>query len=194
MIAHQKIIRDSHAQEHDPLLAEKLCECGCGKPTSVITHSDPKRGYIKGRFMRFVRGHRLKTTHGMTGTPEFKAFYDAKYRCTRSNHASWGDYGGRGIEFRFTSFEEFLGHIGLKPSAELTLDRINNDGHYEIGNVRWAPRSIQNKTKRYLTRFSADDISGMKALRAQGWTLYKIAAEYRTAAPYISRLLRKRAA
>jgi hypothetical protein len=46
------------------------------------------------------------------------------------------------------SFEAFLSDVGWKPSPEHSLDRIDVNGNYEPGNVRWATRSEQayNKT------------------------------------------------
>jgi len=44
-------------------------------------------------------------------------------------------------KFKFSSFEEFLAEVGKKPGSGYSIDRINNDGHYEPGNVRWATRS-----------------------------------------------------
>jgi hypothetical protein len=88
--------------------------------------------------------------HGLSGTPEYKAFACAKIRCTHPNAKRYKDYGGRGIEFRFSSFEEFLTMLGPRPEG-MTLDRINNDGHYEPGNVRWATWSEQNKNRRSFT-------------------------------------------
>lgn len=70
--------------------------------------------------------------------PECIAYQRAKDRCTRRNAPQFPRYGGRGIEFRFKSFTEFLAHIGKRPSPRHQLNRINNDGHYEIGNVEWA--------------------------------------------------------
>ena len=43
----------------------------------------------------------------------------------------------------FNSFEEFLEEIGPKPSKHHTVDRIENDGHYAPGNVRWLTRKEQ---------------------------------------------------
>ena len=83
----------------------------------------------------------------MHRTPEYRAFVMAKSRCTNPNVKSWTDYGGRGIEFRFTSFEQFFAHIGPRPTPKHSVDRIENNGNYEVGNVRWATRSEQEKNK-----------------------------------------------
>jgi hypothetical protein len=50
------------------------------------------------------------------------------------------------------SFQAFLDHIGPKPDASLTLDRIDNDRGYERGNVRWANWSTQSSNRRYAKR------------------------------------------
>jgi hypothetical protein len=36
----------------------KLCECGCGQPTSIAKENRPRNGYVKGEPVRFVRGHK----------------------------------------------------------------------------------------------------------------------------------------
>lgn len=46
------------------------------------------------------------------------------------------------------SFSEFLAHIGPRPGPDYSVDRINNDGDYEPGNVRWATRSEQMRNRR----------------------------------------------
>jgi hypothetical protein len=84
------------------------------------------------------------------------AFSSAKSRCSDKKVPCYKNYGGRGIEFRFTSFEQFLEELGRKPRG-LTLDRIDNDGHYEPGNVRWATWSQQNKNKGRRLEIEGDD-------------------------------------
>jgi len=69
-------------------------------------------------------------------TPEYKCYRNARQRCTDPNAAYYERYGGRGIKFRFKSFQEFYSYLGPKPKR-YELDRIDNDGHYEPGNVRW---------------------------------------------------------
>lgn len=72
-------------------------------------------------------------------TPEYRAYSDAKSRCQNPNHQHYRLYGGRGTEFRFTSFAEFFAAIGgPRPSPKHALSRQNTDGHYEVGNIRWA--------------------------------------------------------
>lgn len=82
-------------------------------------------------------------------TAEYRAYHDARYRCTSPKAAAYPRYGGRGIEFRFQSFEEFLAEVGPRPSNLYQLDRKNPDGHYEPGNVRWVHRLVSglNKSK-----------------------------------------------
>ena len=70
----------------------------------------------------------------------------AKSRCTNPNVAQYKDYGGRGIQFKFDSFNAFLNELGPRPFG-YTIDRINNDGHYEVGNVRWATRKENAENK-----------------------------------------------
>lgn len=137
--------------------SNKLCECGCGELTHLVKLTDNRRGVVAGEPRRFLPGHHNKNRTTLLGRPwkefeaEYFAYRAARNRCTNPNNKAWHDYGGRGIEFRFTSFEEFYKHIGPKPEG-LTLDRIRNEGHYEIGNVRWATWSEQNLNKRPMNR------------------------------------------
>jgi len=81
-----------------------------------------------------------------------------KDRCHNPSHAASRYYGGRGItvadEWR-DNFTAFYAHIGPKPSPDHSLDRINNDGNYQPGNVRWATWSQQNKNRRPYKRRGA---------------------------------------
>lgn len=82
-------------------------------------------------------------------TPEYQAFHAAKKRCTtdeRARHFKW--YGKRGIKFLFASFQQFLESVGRKPSPKHWLDRINNDGNYEPGNVRWTTPCESQRNRR----------------------------------------------
>lgn len=73
------------------------------------------------------------------------------YRCTNVNTRGYRNYGGRGIrvcDLWMRSFESFACYIGPKPSSLHSVDRIDVNGHYEPGNVRWATPSEQASNQR----------------------------------------------
>jgi hypothetical protein len=125
-----------------------LCECDCGKQTTVLL------SYLTAGETTSCGCNRIKAlvsrskTHGMSGTPEYIAYTNAMARCN-PRHPRYADYGGRGIEFRFKSFEQFFADVGPRPSYRHTIDRKNNDGHYEPGNIHWATQSEQSSNQRH---------------------------------------------
>jgi hypothetical protein len=141
----------------------KLCECGCGNPVPISTRNRKERGQIKGQPVRYIIGHRART-HGMTYSSEFKSWDSAKQRCTNPNNSQYKHYGERGIKFLFTSFEQFFKELGRRPKG-MVLDRKDNDGHYEPGNVRWVTHAVSQWNK----RVSKDSKSGAKGVFYSPW-------------------------
>lgn len=149
------------------------CQCACGRLTTVSTHnlrrgSTTSCGCVR---IELKKAHLLKITfrHGCARrnrwTPQYQVWKDIKRRCLNPKFKQWKDYGGRGIsvcpEWR-DSFEAFLSHIGPRPSAAHSIDRINNDGNYEPGNVRWATSAMQAANKRRRARAGRGVAAGQR--------------------------------
>lgn len=71
-----------------------------------------------------------------------------KSRCNNVNAANYSRYGERGIRMLYISFINFLADVGPRPSRRHSIDRINNLGHYETGNCRWATAKEQAANRR----------------------------------------------
>lgn len=130
-----------------------LCRCACGVSQSVCG-DHLRRGGSRG--CRACRGH-ARTTHGhaagRTLTRELKSYRAMLIRCSNPKSVHYARYGGRGICVcapwldRQSGFAQFLSDVGLSPSSDHSIDRINNDGNYEPGNVRWATDVEQARNK-----------------------------------------------
>lgn len=76
-------------------------------------------------------------------------FCNIRQRCNNPRSPGYGRYGGRGIRLKISE-EEFirwyLENFDWKINA--TVDRKNNDGHYELGNLQILTRS-ENVKKQY---------------------------------------------
>lgn len=95
----------------------------------------------------------------MSDHEAYMPFVGAVYRCTNPKCAAYPNYGGRGITVHAAwllpgGFWAFAKEIGPKKPPHVILDRTNNDGNYEPGNVRWVTRqesAINRRTTRLIT-------------------------------------------
>lgn len=118
-----------------------MCRCDCGNTVKVHANS------LKGGKTRSCGCHRPNAgTHKASGTVTYISYCTAKARCKNPKNAKYPQYGGRGIKFRYSSFEEFMEDMGERPSG-MTLDRENTNGHYEPGNCRWASQKTQQNNR-----------------------------------------------
>jgi hypothetical protein len=66
-------------------------------------------------------------------------------RCNNPKTVEYQNYGARGIQFKFDGVNQaahwIAENLGIPEDRSLQLDRINNDGHYEPGNLRWSTAS-----------------------------------------------------
>lgn len=129
------------------------CKCECGNEIITklfyLTNGDTKScGCLN---LELVKSRPVK--HNLSSSKEYKSWIHMKDRCYNPKVKGYKYWGGRGIKVcdRWkNSFINFLTDMGNKPSKEYSLDRINVDGDYEPGNVRWATPSIQSQNRRCL--------------------------------------------
>lgn len=124
-----------------------VCICDCGRKV-VILEYNLRDGNSKSCGCGREVSHRK---HGLRKAPEYRLWQNMVQRCGNPNNPRYDDYGGRGIRVcaRWRkSFAAFYADVGPRPSAKHSIDRIDNDGNYEPGNVRWATAYQQVHNRR----------------------------------------------
>ncbi len=130
-----------------------VCRCICGKEIIV-----PEYYFKRPKNPKQHCGCLFKTIKTLNDQ-EYRIWYMMHVRTEDPSHVAYKHYGGRGIkvckewnkatyEDDTIAFKNFLDHIGKRPSMAYSVDRINVDGNYEPGNVRWATRKEQAANKR----------------------------------------------
>jgi hypothetical protein len=131
-----------------------LCRCKCGREALVAwgTIRDPHGSTRCQECAKIDIGGRKNI---IPPKPEdrrlLKLAYEQKDRCTNPNNAGWHKYGARGITFEFESPKaaaQYMLTLGPRPTPQHSIDRIDNDKGYAVGNLRWASRVEQQANSR----------------------------------------------
>jgi hypothetical protein len=130
-----------------------LCKCECGNEAIVGSNNLRKGRTLSCGCFNRERSTEANTRHGnatrRSTTREYRIWASMLSRCRNPGTNNYKYYGGRGISVceRWHTFDNFLADIGEIPHP-LTIDRIDNEGNYEPGNVRLATPKEQAQNKR----------------------------------------------
>lgn len=129
--------------------------CDCGNRKIVEARYVRSGGYVSCGCARIDTIRRVATKHGSARpgriTKEYRTWCGMIRRCVRKSGRDGDAYFGKGVTVcdRWKgSFEAFLEDVGSAPSALHSIDRIDFNGDYEPGNVRWATNFTQARNKR----------------------------------------------
>jgi hypothetical protein len=171
------VITETDLRLHGKLAARLKCDCG-GTYEAALQHLHDglvqscgclrrqRRAETITAWNRSRRGplnHRY--TSGLSRHPLYNTWQRMMSRCQNPQDPNYAYYGGRGIgvcdawrdEAVFITWIEQ--NLGPRPEG-MTLDRIDNDGDYEPGNVQWATWTAQRRNQRPV-------VTGARALLAE---------------------------
>ena len=123
------------------------CRCDCGSERIVAgRHLVSGHTISCGKHARYLQ-------HGQRHTKLYSVWLSMKNRCNNTIAHEYSRYGGRGIKVcgewqsDFQAFYDYVSKLPHFGEKGYSLDRIDNDGNYEPGNVRWATHKEQSNNK-----------------------------------------------
>lgn len=126
------------------------CDCGVVK----TMRSDGMHDYSTCDKCKAEKQRQRMLTHGETKTSLYTTWRGIKSRCYNNKNVSYQSYGARGIKICsewIDNYEAFRDYVTKLPNYNMkgySIDRINVDGDYEPGNIRWANTDTQANNKR----------------------------------------------
>jgi hypothetical protein len=168
--------------------------CGClhDEIAAEITRTNPLIIASRTSDLRREQARQRAEKHGLSHHRHYVRWRNMVDRCTNPENANYHSYGGRGIkvcpEWRDVAvFCAWIDeNLGPRP-AGMSMDRINNDGNYEPGNVQWATAKQQLSNFRgtpvrgeecWQAKLTTADVAEIRQRHAEGDGQTSIAEEY----------------
>lgn len=164
-----------------------LWKCDCGN-VKLYINSKVLSGHTNScgcyrNDMRILKNTKHGHSKKHNESSEYVCWQKLKDRCLNENNPDYQHYGGRGISVCDTwlnSFSSFLADMGLKPTKQYSIDRINTNGNYCKENCKWSLQKDQIINRRNSIKVFYDSIEYClkDACKASGLNYAKIRREF----------------
>lgn len=155
-----------------------ICKCDCGNVVSVkCSHLTSGRTKSCGCYLK---ENPTNKTHGLSKTKIYKTWCDMRERCFNPKKERYPNYGGRGITVcpewagsdGFKAFYDYVSKLEHFDEEGYTLDRIDVNGNYKPGNLRWATDAEQrrNRTDNHYIEINGEQMILSDVARTAGVT------------------------
>lgn len=158
-----EVIKESRDDQKGKWFA--FCVCDCGE-NSLIRLDHLINGSTRscGCVMRTFH-----ITHNMTKSKEYRVYNSVVSRCMNPKDPAYNNYGGRGIECEWKSFENFYEDMGERPGDNFSIERLDTNKNYCKENCVWCPdRGLQNYNRRVTDRNTSGRV-GVSETPAGNW-------------------------
>lgn len=142
-----------------------LCQCSkCGIQEERIGTS------IKGKKESKECRNCYEEHNGVRYDTTYIVWQMIKQRCYNLKNDRYDRYGGRGISMykpwinNYESFRQYVEEEINEKQEGWTLDRIDNDGNYEPGNLRWASQKTQVRNRK-ITKLDVNTVAAIRGHR-----------------------------